>query len=292
MSMGQSFDAVRRKERLQTILARENEKTAFHNKVEKNFPAAKLRELKLSATDGASGYVKTTKAKMAPSEPVPPEPFEHKNSARHSHKSTVPAKHAGTIHNETSKSMLEAPVRRPTWAAVPTGVTDNAWIPKNLDFQAPPGLPGKKKPKGEWTVLRQFESALSNVDQVTRKRMQEKEVSEHRGFLDHQIMEKDKMLVLARQQEERETHRMKVDLEKWKLEEEHRKDVRKQKDQLLKKLQDEQLERNRHERAAEAARIRAQEDEAVDLAKRQIELQREKEKKKKAADLEKMKDDQ
>ena len=83
--------------------------------------------------------------------------------------------------------MLEAPARRPTWASVPYGLTDNSWIPKQLDVDAPPPLPGKKKIKGEWTVLRQFESALSNVDQVTRKRMQEKEVLEHRSFLDQQV---------------------------------------------------------------------------------------------------------
>jgi len=284
----------RRKERLQNILARENDKHAFQNKVEKSFPTAKLRDLKLSATDGATGSVKIVKSRVAPSEPAPPEGYEPKTttSSRRSNRHTLPAQHAGTIHGETSKPMLEAPIRRPTWGAVPTGLTDNSWIPKQLDVDAPPPLPGKRKPKGEWTILRQFESALSNVDQVTRKRMQEKEVLEHRSFLDHQRMEKERMMVMAREQEEREAERMRTDLEKWKLEEAHRKEVRKQKDQMLKRLQDEQLEKLRQDRAEEAARIRAQEDEAVDLAKRQIEMQREREKRKKAAELDKMKADQ
>mmetsp|Transcript_29421 Transcript_29421/g.49432 ORF Transcript_29421/g.49432 Transcript_29421/m.49432 type:complete len:493 (-) Transcript_29421:367-1845(-) len=284
--------ALDRRERLEKILERENDKMAFHNKVEKNFTSAKLRDLRLSPTDLATGSVKMDKkSRVIPGLPPPDHSHGQTMTKTTGNRPTHSAKHASTIHGETSKPLFEAPNRRPTWAAVPTGLTDNAWIPKNLEETAPPGLPGKKKPKGEWTVLRQFENALSSVDQLTRKRMQEKEIVEHRAYLDHQLAEKEHGLSLAREQTKREAARLKTDLDKWNAEELYKKGVRKEKEEILKAQQTLQLEKLRRDRDSEVDRVRRQEEQAMDLAKRQIDSDRETVRQKKVEKASKMRED-
>lgn len=144
---------------------------------------------------------------------------------------------------------------------------------------------------GEWTMLRHFESEITQQDQVLRKQLRQKEIEDHRKQLDEQMAQKQSRIAAARQATEQQDKQMLDDLARWNRDEVKKREARRQEEAKLKRERQKQLQEVQETRAQEREKLRSQELAEVEQVKKQLAQEREAERQRQAEHKQMLVDD-
>lgn len=131
-----------------------------------------------------------------------------------------------------------------------------------------------RRPEGDWGLMYRFENEITAADTMLKKKIEQKEASENRAYLDLQLEQKSLEAEAGRVAALADATKQRRDLAVWTLEEEEKRLARKLKAEGVRKEQEALLRSLQETRKADAARIRSQEEEAVQLAKKQLATQK------------------